>query len=349
MGTTFGGFREAGRFLYVDTPLGPDKLLLRGFSGHEGISQMFEFHLDCMAENTTTIDFDKVVGQKVSFGIQGAEQRMQPRHFHGTVVEMSQGARDRNFTEHTLTVAPDIWKLTQKLQSRIFQHITIPDVLRNVLTGYDVAYEIQGNWEQREYCVQYQETDFAFLSRLCEEEGIFYFFKFPSRGTHRLVLANAASSHSDIPGDAKIIFEGVAGGGREEERISSWQKAQEWCSGKYTLWDHHFQLPHKKLEAEQIVIESVAVGNVQHKLKLGGNDGLEQYEFPGRYAQRFDGIDKGGGEKPADLQKIFQDNKRTVSLRMQRTENVLEIRGSSNCRQLVPGHKFTLQRHFNAD
>jgi len=347
MGTPLG-FREAARYFYLDTPLGPDKLLLRGFSGNEGISRLFEFTLDCLAENAISVDFDKLIGQKVSFGIQGGAMRVDPRHFNGIVVEVTQGLRDNTFTAYTLTVAPDIWRLTCKHQSRIFQHITIPDVLKKVLTGYDVSYEIQGNWDQREYCVQYRETDFAFLSRLAEEEGIFYFFKF-ARGSHKLVLANAASSHVDVPGNSRLIYEGQVGGHRDEERVTTWEKGQDWSSGKYTLWDHHFQLPHKHLEAEQIVIETVPMGKVQHKLKLAGNEAMEVYDYPGAYAQRFDGIDKSGGEKPADLQKIFQDNKRTVSLRMQETEQVLEVHGTSNCRQLTPGHKFTLQRHFNGD
>jgi len=70
MGTPLG-FREAARYFYLDTPLGPDKLLLRGFSGNEGISRLFEFTLDCLAENAISVDFDKLIGQKVSFGIQG--------------------------------------------------------------------------------------------------------------------------------------------------------------------------------------------------------------------------------------------------------------------------------------
>src|SRR5262245_7336444 len=134
MGTTFGGFKEAGRYFYLDTPLGPDKLLLRSFSGHEGISQLFEFNLDCLAENKTSIEFDKLIGQRVSFGVLG-EARSEPRRFNGIVVEMSQGPRDREFTEFSMTVAPDIWRLTHRFQSNIFQHITIPDVLRKILTG----------------------------------------------------------------------------------------------------------------------------------------------------------------------------------------------------------------------
>jgi type VI secretion system secreted protein VgrG len=348
MGTAFGGFREAGRFLYLDTPLGADKLLLSGFTGEEGLSQLFSFKLNCLAENSTNVEFDKLVGQKVSFGIQGAESKIQPRHFHGIVTQMSQGARDRTFTQYSLEVAPQLWMLTKRFQSRIFQHITVPDVLKKVLEGLEVAYELQGKWEQREYCVQYRESDFDFFSRIAEEEGIFYFFKF-TRGSHKLVLANTPASHSDIPGDPRLIFEGMAGGGRDEERISSWEKYQALSSGKYTMWDHHFQLPHKHLEADKVILNSVNVGKVEHKLKLAGNERLEVYDFPGRYAQRFDGIDKGGGEKFQDLAKIFEDNKRTVGLRMQEAEGVLRIQGASNCRHLTAGHKFTLQRHFNAD
>ena len=342
-------YREGERFLYLDTPAGEDKLLLQDFEGKEGLSQLFDFQLHALAENSTTIDFDKLIGQKVSFGILGAESRQEPRHFNGTVVELSQGARDREFTDYHMRVVPDVWRLTRKFQSRIFQHLNVPDILKKVLAGFDVAYEIQGTFEQREYCTQYRETDFDFVSRLMEEEGIYYFFKY-TPGAHKLVLANTPKSHPEIPGDSKLIYETVAGGERDEERISQWRKAQFWGSGKYTVWDHHHQRPHKTLESQETVLGSVAAGKVQHKLKLAGNDGLEVYDYPGRYAQRFDGIDKAGGEKPSDLQKISQDNKRTVGIRMQQTETpMLLIEAGSNCRQITSGHKFTLQRHFNAD
>ena len=342
-------FLEANRYLYLTTPLGEDKLLLRGFEGEEAISKLFSFELDLEAENTTTVDFDKLIGQKVSFGIEGADPGQTPRHFHGIVVELGQGARDQRLTTYSMTVAPEIWKLSCIIRSRIFQHITIPDLLKKLFTGFDVAYEIQGTFEQREYVVQYQESDLDFASRLMEEEGIYYFFKF-TRGAHKLVLANTPQSHPDIPGGSQVIFDADEGALREEERISSWTKEQYWGSGKYTLWDHHFQLPHKKLDAEQIVMDSVQAGKIMHKLKLSGNEEMEVYENPGRYAQRFDGIDRTGGEKAADLQKIFNDNKRTTSIRMQQEETTsILIHGESNHWQMTPGHKFTLQRHFNAD
>jgi len=342
-------FLEANRYLYLTTPLGDDKLLLRSFEGDEALSRLFSFELEMEAENTTNVDFDKLVGQKVSFGVQGADPSLMPRHFHGIVVEMVQGARGTHLTSYSMTVAPEIWKLSCKYRSRIFQHIKIPDLLKQLFTGFDAAYEIQGTFEEREYVVQYQESDLDFALRLMEEEGIYYFFKF-TKGAHKLVLANTPQSHLDLPGGSQVIFEALEGGGRDDERITSWTKEQHWGSGKYTLWDHHFQLPHKKLDAEQIIMDSVQAGKVTHKLKLSGNEEMEVYENPGRYAQRFDGIDRSGGEKPADLNKIFDDNKRTTGIRMQQEETpTILIHGESNHWQLTPGYKFTLQRHFNAD
>src|SRR5262245_35564061 len=163
-------FLEANRYLYLNTPLGADKLLLSAFRGEEAISRLFRFELNMLAENATSVDFDKLIGQKASFGILGAEAGLTPRHLHGIVIELSQGSRGSELTSYYMTVAPEVWKLTCKFRSRIFQHITIPDLLKKVFAGFDVAYEIQGKFEPREYVVQYRESDFDFASRLMEEE-----------------------------------------------------------------------------------------------------------------------------------------------------------------------------------
>jgi type VI secretion system secreted protein VgrG len=99
-----------------------------------------------------------------------------------------------------------------------------------------------------------------------------------------------------------------------------------------------------------LATESVPVGEETHKLKVTGVDQLEVYDFPGEYAQRFDGINAGGGEQAAELQKIFQDNQRTVELRMdEETTPAVVIRAKSNAKHMVSGYKFTLQRHFNGN
>lgn len=340
-------YTQTDRPMEVTTPLGKDALLITGFSGTEALSQLFDFHIDVLAENSTDVAFDKLLGQKVGVRLEipGGKNRF----FGGICSRVSQGKRDNDFTSYRLEMVPQFWLLTKRAQSRIFQHITVPDILKKVLDGFDVAYEIQGTFQERDYCAQYRETDFNFASRLMEEEGIYYYFKHTSDG-HKMVLGNTPQNHADLPESSKIFFEQVMGGKRSEDRIYDWAKVQELRSGKYTLWDHCFELPHKHLQAEKAILNDVAVGKASHKQKLGVNDNLEIYDYPGEYAQRFDGVNRGGGDQPADLQKIFQDNQRTVGIRMQQ-EAVpgLIIQGSSTCRHFVSGHKFTLDRHFNAD
>jgi type VI secretion system secreted protein VgrG len=340
-------YTQESRPMAVSTSLGKDVLLLVGFTAKEAISQLFDIQLDLIAENKTDVSFDKLLGEKVAIGLKLPDGK--ERYFSGICSRFSQGRRDDTFTHYRMEVVPQFWLLTRRVQSRIFQHLSVPDILKKVLDGLDVSYEIQGTFHPRDFCVQYRETDFNFASRLMEEEGMYYFFKHTADG-HKMVVANTPRSHPEVPEQNKVIYDEVKGGTREEMRIYDWEKAQELRAGKYTLWDHCFELPHKHLEATKTIMDSVQVGQVTHKLKVGKNGELEIYDYPGGYAQRFDGIDKGGGAKPADLQKIFDDNKRTVEIRMQQEAlPALQILGAGNCRQFVAGHKFTLERHFNSD
>jgi type VI secretion system secreted protein VgrG len=335
------------RPLKVNTPLGKDAIFITSFSAREGISQLFQYYLELIAPNDTDVSFDQLLGQKVT--VELATLQDKSRFFNGIVSRFSQGQRDQQFTTYRAEVVPQFWLLTRKWESRIFQHISVPDILKKVLEGIATAFEIVGNFEKRDFCVQYRETDFNFASRLMEEEGIFYYFRHTS-DEHKMVLTNNSAGLSDVPDQSTVVFDEIFGGRRPDLRIFSWSKVQEMRAGKYTLFDHCFEQPQSHLEASKTIQDSVQVGTVTHKLKVGGNDKLEIYDYPGEYAQRFDGIDKSGGEQPAEVQKIFQDNQRTVGIRMQQ-EAVpsIEITGSSNCSQFMSGFTFTLDRHFNAN
>jgi type VI secretion system secreted protein VgrG len=346
-------YKQAQRLLSIVTPLGADALLLESFNGTEAVSELFHFQLDLLAPSAAEVPFEKLLGQSVTVSV--ALPGGAARYFNGIVSRFGQGPQvrgalgDVTFVRYRAEVVPSLWLLRRNFQSRIFQQMTVPDILKKVLTGLNVSWQIQGNFSPRDYCVQYRESDFAFASRLMEEEGIWYAFTHSEQG-HTLVVANTPQSHADVPGPTTLIYETVEGGHREEDRINAWEKTQELRSGKETLWDHCFELPGKNLEAVKTILESVQVGTISHKLKGGGNDKLEIYDYPGAYAQRFDGVAPGGGDRASDLQKIFDDNKRTVAIRMeQEALPGLLIRGESNCRHLTAGCKFTLSRHFNAN
>ncbi len=350
-------YTQDERPIGITTPLGKDALLLEEFYGTEGLSRLFRFDLALLAPADEVVAFDKILGQAVTVRLSAREQT--ERYVSGIVTrfqEDEQVVGDDGFLElvrYRAEIAPRVWLLTKNAQSRIFQQMSVPDILREVFKGYDVSYEVQGTYAPRDYCTQYRESDFAFASRLMEEEGIYYFFEHTDGG-HTLVLADTPQGHPDIPGDATVPYNEAPAGedGVEGECILEWRKMQELRSGKGTLWDFCFEMPDKAdhLQATQTILASVDVGTVSHKLKVGGNDKLEVYDYPGRYAQRFDGVTPDGGDRAADLQKIFKDNARTVQTRVQEEAwPGLTVEGESDFRPLTAGHKFTLDKHYNAD
>jgi type VI secretion system secreted protein VgrG len=335
---------QTDRPIKITTPLGPDKLLVTSVVGREALCELFRFEVQAVAEHGTHVPFEDLLGRKATLEV---VQTNGSRYVNGIVNRVVQEGRDEHFVGYHLTIVPQFWQLTRKMQSRIFQHKSIPDVLKAVLEGMEVSYELQGDWEARDYCVQYRETDFEFASRLMEEEGIYYFFKHSSDG-HKLVLANTPQSHPGVPYQATAIYDEIEATAREDDRVCLWHKSQEIRSGKYLTWDECFQMPGKHLDAQKTIQDSVQVGSVNHRLKVGGNDRMELYEFPGGYAGRFDDLDKGGGLQPNELTKIFSDGPRTVDIRMQQEAvGSLLIHGRGAIASFTAGHAFDLTDHFS--
>src|SRR5262245_55423711 len=327
--------------------LGDDDLLITRLAGTEAISQLFSFELELLASLDKPVAFEDTLGKAASVlvAVPGGDGR----YFHGIVSRFAQGSRDDTFLTYRAELVPPVWLLTKRVQSRIFQHVSVPDILKKVFDGFSVAYEIQGTFHPRDYCVQYRESDFAFASRLMEEEGIYFYFRHSVDGCE-MVVANTPQGHDPVPDPTALIYDEVEGGNRDEGRVTAWEKVQEVRSGQVTLWDHCFELPGKNLEADQKIQDAVAVGRVSHKIKLDVAEKLEVYDYPGRYANRFDGINRGGAEQPAELEKIFEDNRRTARLRIQEeAAGAVSVAGKGTCRQLTAGHTFTLERHFDAD
>jgi type VI secretion system secreted protein VgrG len=340
-------FTQKNRPMAVTTPLGEDVLLLVSLNGQEGLSQLFSFQLTAVARANKPIAFESLLGQSVTVRID--EPGPKRRFFNGICYRVAQGDSDATFTTYLLDIVPKLWLLSKKARSRIFQRLSVPDILKQVLQGVDTSFEAQGPFEPRDYCVQYRETDYNFACRLMEEEGIYYYFKHGD-GTHKMVLGNKPESHVPLPNGAAVNFEQFSATPSTASRIFSWVKRQEVRSGVYTLRDHCFELAHNPLEATKKAQPSVKVGQVPHVLTAGGNGQFELYDYPGEYAQRFDGINRGGGEQPAELQKVFKDKDRTVGLRMQlETVPSVVIQGAGDCPRLAAGHQFTLTTTPNDD
>ena len=347
-------YTQANRPMAVSTPLGTDVLLLQQVSGTEAVSRLFRFQLEFLAESSTVIAFDQILGQSVTVTLQMPDGSS--RYLNGIVSKFSQAEQlpspmgSAFFTRYQAEIVPQLWLLTRKAQSRIFQQVAVPDILKQVLTGLSVDYQLQGTYKPRDYCVQYRETDFDFASRLMEEEGIYYFFNHAD-GSHKMVVADTPMSHPDVPGATTAIYEVIEGGLRKEDRVQ-------------TLGEEPGS-PIRQVHSLGSVLRAAGPepGGGQADARLGAGryrqphaQGRQQRlassftTFPGGYAQRFDGIAPGGGDRSSDIQNIFQDNARTVGIRMQQeTAPAISISGQSTCRQFTAGCKFTLDRHFNAN
>ena len=193
-------YTQTNRLISVTTPLGTDVLLLVEFLAQEGISQLFQYRLELLAPNdkVSQVDFSKLVGQKI--GVQLTLPGDKKRHFHGICNRVSQGEPDEHLTAYTMEVVPQFWLLTRKSQSRIFQQLAVPDILKKVLKGLDVEYKLQGSFEPRNYCVQYRESDFDFASRLMEEEGIYYYFEHKTGQSQARTVQHASGTSRPRPG-----------------------------------------------------------------------------------------------------------------------------------------------------
>lgn len=340
-------FTQENRTLELFTPLGKDALLFQTLVGTEAISELYQFDIDAFAYNDNLPKFADIVGQPVAVEARLADG--DSRWFHGIVKSFACLEHQETHAQYRLEVVPKFWLLTNVSRSRIFQQISIPDILKKVLESLDVVYELTGTYEQRDYCVQYRETDFAFASRLMEEEGIFYFFRH-YEDRHELVVSDSSQSHEELPFSPALHFDTMRGHTDVVERIHQWEKSQHLRTGKVTLWDHSFEKPGSNFEAQTEVRETLPIGAEEHKLRVGGASELEFYEYPGGFAQRFDGINPGGSERPEEIQKINDDNQRTAEIRAnQEAMRMISITAHTHYMNICPGYKFDLKRHPTDD
>jgi type VI secretion system secreted protein VgrG len=344
-------FSQTNRPIQVNTALGENVLLATGFRGCEELSNLFSFELALLAENSTTIDFSKIIGSEVTLKVAtpGEGGETQCRYLSGICSSFSQGDRNERFTAFYAEIVPRLWLLTRQVQSRIFQQKSVPDILKTLFENFDCDYRLHSRYEPREYCVQYRETDFDFASRLMEEEGIYYLFNHNETG-YKMILADWSVAHPEVPALTAARYGMIEGGHRKADHVFAWRKSQTIPPSRYSLRDHSFQQPKQNLEAKAKILDSVQAGAVEHRLNGQVNAPLEVYEYPGGYAVRFDEVNPSGGLQPDRLRKLFDENQRVATLRMQaEAAEALKIAGSSSCRNFTAGHKFRLERHFDAN
>jgi type VI secretion system secreted protein VgrG len=264
------------RFLEIKTPLGED-LLFHRMRGREELARLSEFEIDLLSAKGE-LDFDKIVGKDVTVKLELPND--ETRYFHGFVTRFVQrGTHGRYYAYHAM-VYPWLWFLTRTANCRIFQEKTVPDILKAVFEAHaasDVKFELTANYRTWEYCVQYRETDFNFVSRLMEQEGIYYYFKH-AEGRATMVLTDSYSGHDALKDYGQIPFIHAERSMRtDQERITDWQLTREIQPGAYVLTDFDFKKPSTDLK-------------VTHKIKRNHErSSYEVFDFPGEYLETADG------------------------------------------------------------
>ena len=308
---------QENRLIALDSsPFDTDVLLLTAFTGEEEMSRLFSYQLELLSAKQDVAAKD-IVGKNVTFSIKYGDG--ETRYFNGIVSRFSASGLNLNDLRlYRAEVVPWLWFLTRTSDCRIFQNKTIPQIIEEIFadlgfSDYEVG-EIKGEHPTWDYCVQYRETAFNFISRLAEQEGIFYWFRH-EKDKHTLVLADHKDAHQDLPeNEVEYVPSGYSS--LVSHHISHWDHQYEFLSGRWSQTDYNFEMPSTNLQTSSPTL--VPVPDMTK---------YEVYDYPGEYLKRDDG-------------------ETLTQLRMEEEETAHDVvNAAGNCRSFSPGGKFTLTRH----
>ncbi|TBU75577.1 type VI secretion system tip protein VgrG [Pseudomonas daroniae] len=302
---------QQSRMAKVSSPLGENALVMEHLSGTESLGRLFQYELSLASENSS-LKLSNLLGKPMGLAVQLADGS--DRYFHGIVARCSQTAHRGQFASYQVSLKPWLWLLSRTSDCRIFQSKTVPEIIKQVFRdlGFsDFEDALTRSYREWDYCVQYRETSFDFVSRLMEQEGIYYYFRHEQE-RHVLVLCDAYGAHSTAPGYASVPFYPLEDQMRERDHIHDWHLAHEVQPGSLALNDYDFQRPSARLEVRSSIAREHS--NADYPL----------YDYPGEYVQSKDGEQYARNRIEA-IQAQYE-----------------QIRLKGNARGLGSGHLFSL-------
>lgn len=256
------------RLLQLITPLGDDSLILTELQGEECLSTNFCYNLT-MFSSDTNIQAHTLIGKVVTAIIN--QDPNNPRYINGIIKQFqASNLKQRGMREYQAQIVPWLWFLTQTTDCRIFQNNTTPEIIKTIFKeynfhDYDMS-KIMATHNKREYCVQYSETIFDFISRLMEEEGIFYYFKH-QQDKHTLVLSDKSSSCQVCA--TNITFNSNL---TNQAQLTDWQHTYNFYPSKISTTDYNFLTPNNKLLTNQTAASPLA-----------SSEKYSHFYYPGNY------------------------------------------------------------------
>ena len=301
-----------------------EQLQFRSMVGNEQISRLFEFRVRLISESSS-ISAKSLLGQDMSVEVDLTTEKGGggKRYLSGQVVQFTYIGRDGDFYSYMAVLRPKLWHATRRTDFKIFQNQKAPDIIKSVLAKYNLSIDdkLSGSYRNWVYMVQYDESDFNFVSRVMESEGIYYYFSH-SNGNHTLVLADDIGSHSPLPNGPSTIpyYSGDrAAHVHDEDFIDGWSFAEDVASGHFAADDYDFEKPKALLDTKQ----QQPAGHAE--------DSREIYKWPGGYTEVAD------GENYARIHIERQTAPREAA------------HGEGNARNIAPGYLFTFEKYPRAD
>jgi len=309
---------QINRAVEIRTPLGKDVLGLRSFVLKEQLSRPFVIEAE-LSSDDPDIKFDDITGHPVT--IRMTTPGGTDRYFNAIVARFVMVGQVGHFFHYRATLMPWLWALTRSADCRMFQSMSVPDIVQHVFRDRgvkDFELGITGSYPTSEYCIQYRETDFDFVSRLLEREGINYFFKHTeSQGV--LVLADDKSAYSPVSGVEKIVYRPTNLEAKHQDAIKSWVIEREVQPTEYALNDYNFLTPKQSL----MNLSQIGKG-------YGLND-RQVYDYPGDFQETADG-------------------ERLARIRLEERQVAAEVmHAETTCMAFSAGSLFTLADHPRAD
>lgn len=309
---------DTNRTVQVTTPLGGDELIFFNMSGREEMGRLFAFEVDLLRDQEKgNVDVNSLLGEGMTIELDLPNGNI--RYFHGEIVDFRHTGIRNRYICYRATLRPKLWNLTLNSDCRIFQDKNIPDIIKQVFSdqGFvDFRFNMTAAYPTLDYCVQYRENDFDFISRLMEQVGIFYYFEHTSNN-HTMVLVDSNNCFQTVSEYSTIPYYPPGNKDRRErDHIYEWLAENRVTTGKYQLQDFDFESP-----SSDLTVISNNPGSYT-------NSDQEIYDYPGSYTQTSD------GESIATTR--LEEKQMPYSRK----------RGQGNAAGLVPGMKFTLENHY---
>ena len=323
-----GSHTQADRLMKFTSPLGEDVLLIETFAGSDALSHLFNFTGELLADAGTTIDPADLIGQKVTIelallDVQGS------RYINGIVAAFDQAAGDDEFDVYRVHIVPSLWQLDLGTNTRVFQGKTVMDIIKEVIQTYGIsmADKTEGTLQQLDYCTQYQETDFHFISRLAEQHGIFYWFEHTD-SDNKVNFGNSRTPYTDCPLVSTISYAPNADTAQDryESTIDEFRSRAAMVVGKHTVWDYDF----RSYQANK--------GDPRDTASPFANNAYERYVYPGG--------EEGYVKETAKQLTTPAHAKGFNDARAGAHDAAAEVySGVSGARTLVSGYTFDLEDH----